>query len=142
MAISGRSLQIRKGDVTGLPSIPSQPIGYGDAKKLLETMGGAEVPESWQGGLPLAYRLGPGVGANHVGWKVRLEVHNFRTDKKDSNVIGVIKGKEEPDRYVLLSNHRDAWGYGAIDPSSGTASLMEVARVLGRLAKTGWRPRR
>ena len=47
-------------------------------------------------------------------------------DVVDTNVIGVIRGKEEPDRYVLLSNHRDAWGYGAIDPSSGTAALMET----------------
>ena len=31
-------------------------------------------------------------------------------------------------RYVMLGNHRDAWGFGAVDPSSGTAQLMEVVR--------------
>lgn len=41
------------------------------------------------------------------------------------------------DRYVLLGNHRDAWGYGASDPSSGTAQMLETARVLGELMKTG-----
>ncbi|CAL4199181.1 unnamed protein product, partial [Meganyctiphanes norvegica] len=46
------------------------------------------------------------------------------------------------DRYVLIGNHRDAWGYGSIDPSSGTAALLETARVLGQLKKEGWRPRR
>merc|ERR1712032_857486 len=67
----------------------------------------------------------------------------YLKDVIDTNVIGVIRGEEEPDRYVLLSNHRDAWGYGAIDPSSGTTALMETARVLGNLHKTtGWRPRR
>ena len=48
----------------------------------------------------------------------------------------------EPDRYVMLSNHRDAWGYGALDPGSGTAQLMEVAKTFGTMLKQGWRPRR
>ena len=42
----------------------------------------------------------------------------------------------------MLGNHRDAWGYGAVDPSSGTAQLMEVVRSFGKMLKTGWRPRR
>ena len=45
-------------------------------------------------------------------------------------------------RYVIMGNHRDAWGYGAIDPSSGTAPMMEMARVMGEKVRTGWRPRR
>ena len=45
-------------------------------------------------------------------------------------------------RYVIIGNHRDAWGYGASDPSSGTAPLMEMARVLGERVRRGWRPRR
>jgi hypothetical protein len=36
-------------------------------------------------------------------------------------VIGHITGAVEPDRYVILGNHRDAWGFGAVDPSTGTA---------------------
>jgi len=135
--------RLKENETEGLPGIPSQPIGYGDARRLLETMGGEEAPEAWRGGLQgLTYRLGPGPDAAHQGWRVRLVTHNYLEDKEDSNIIGLIRGEEEPDRYVLLSNHRDAWGYGAIDPSSGTASLMEVARVLGNLHKRGWRPRR
>lgn len=41
------------------------------------------------------------------------------------------------DRYVLIGNHRDAWVYGATDPGSGTAVMMEVARVMGNMAKSG-----
>ena len=41
------------------------------------------------------------------------------------------------DRYVLLGNHRDAWVFGAIDPTSGTALMMEVSRVLAQLVKEG-----
>ena len=57
--------------------------------------------------------------------------------------MGIIRGSVEPDRYVMLGNHRDAWGYGDVDPSSGTTMLLEVARVLGAKVKSGnWRPRR
>ena len=39
------------------------------------------------------------------------------------------------DRYVLLGNHRDSWTFGALDPSSGTASLVEIVRVFGKLKR-------
>ena len=41
------------------------------------------------------------------------------------------------DRHVLLGNHRDAWVFGAVDPSSGTATLLELTRVLGQIHKDG-----
>ena len=40
------------------------------------------------------------------------------------------------------NGRRDAWGFGSVDPSSGTANLLETARVLGEMKKKGWRPRR
>ena len=36
---------------------------------------------------------------------------------------------------MIVGNHRDAWTYGAADPSSGTAVMLEVARALGWLMK-------
>ena len=41
------------------------------------------------------------------------------------------------DRYVMLGNHRDAWVFGALDPLSGTAAMMEISRVLGNMLKKG-----
>ena len=41
------------------------------------------------------------------------------------------------DRYVIVGNHRDSLAYGAVDPGSGTACLMEVARVLSVLVGKG-----
>lgn len=58
------------------------------------------------------------------------------------NVLGIVRGNEEPDRYVILGNHRDAWTFGAVDPNSGTAALLDVARRYGTLLHSGWRPRR
>ena len=39
------------------------------------------------------------------------------------------------DRLVIMGNHRDAWVYGAGDPSSGTACMMEMSRVLGEMER-------
>jgi N-acetylated-alpha-linked acidic dipeptidase len=130
-------------EVEGLPKIPAQPIGYEDARKLLEKMGGLDSPQSWKGGMDgISYKIGGEMTKDYDGWTVKLEVHNVRDTIKSSNVFGYITGSVEPDRYVMLGNHRDAWGYGAIDPSSGTAQLMEVVRSFGKMLKMGWRPRR
>ena len=37
----------------------------------------------------------------------------------------------------MIGNHRDAWVFGGIDPSSGTACMMEVAKALGQKFKQG-----
>ena len=58
------------------------------------------------------------------------------------NIFAVIRGTEEPDRYILLGNHRDAWTYGAVDPNSGTSVLLDVARRFAFLRRLGWSPRR
>jgi N-acetylated-alpha-linked acidic dipeptidase len=57
-------------------------------------------------------------------------------------VIGTIKGSHEPDNWVVVGNHRDAWVYGAVDPNSGTASMLESVHGVGALLKQGWRPKR
>jgi N-acetylated-alpha-linked acidic dipeptidase len=58
------------------------------------------------------------------------------------NVIGKIEGSEEPEKWIVVGNHRDAWSYGAVDPSSGTAALLETVRALGTAVKQGFRPKR
>ena len=57
-------------------------------------------------------------------------------------VTGMIRGTERPDDVVIVGNHRDAWIFGGVDPSSGSAALMELARSFGELVRGGWRPRR
>src|SRR5574337_106263 len=43
-----------------LPAIPTTPLSYGDARTLLENLGGPESPREWQGALPFTYHVGPG----------------------------------------------------------------------------------
>jgi N-acetylated-alpha-linked acidic dipeptidase len=119
-----------------LPKIPMMPLSARDAAEILKRLKGPSVPEGWQG-LAVAdtYRVGPGV-------RVHLVIENTRERRKITNVIGVLRGSEEPERKILLSNHHDAWVYGAVDPSSGTATMISLARALGTLARQGLRPRR
>jgi N-acetylated-alpha-linked acidic dipeptidase len=117
-------------------TIPCLPVGYDTAREILSELSGANVPSGWQGGLPLPYHIGPGPA------EVRFSVAMDYQIRKIWNVIATIKGSVEPDRWVMIGNHRDAWVYGAVDPSSGTAATMEMCRALGAAVKNGWKPRR
>ena len=119
-----------------LPKIPSMPLNSRNAEAILKQLGGPEAPKDWQGGLPLTYRIGPGPVT------LDMDVQNDERIGKLRSVIGVIRGREEPEKLVILGNHLDAWSYGAVDPSSGTAALLEVARAFGEALKQGHRPRR
>jgi N-acetylated-alpha-linked acidic dipeptidase len=119
-----------------LLKIPVLPISYKDAQPLLAALGGPVAPADWQGALPITYHVGPGTQTIHL----KLEFNWNLVDCH--NVIGTIKGSEYPDEWVIRGNHHDAWTYGANDPLSGLASLLEEARVLGEMSKTGWKPKR
>ncbi|HVF90345.1 MAG TPA: M28 family metallopeptidase [Blastocatellia bacterium] len=123
-------------DAVSMPTIAAAPMSYKDARKILENLGGPPAPLSWQGGLPITYRLGPGPA------KLHLVIDNDEEVRSIWNVVGRLRGAERPDEWVVLGNHRDAWVYGGVDPSSGTASLMETARAFGELKRSGWRPKR
>ena len=116
--------------------IPTLPIGYGDAQKLLESLDGPVAPPSFRGGLPITYHVGG------TGGQVRLKVLSDWSLKPAHNVIATLKGKERPDEWIVRGNHRDGWVFGATDPLSGHAAMMGEAKALGALVKSGWRPKR
>jgi len=118
------------------PKIMALPLSWHDAKPLLENMDGPMAPANWQGGLPIAYHLG---GERE---KLHLKIEMDNGTQPYYVVEGRIRGSELPDEWVVLGNHRDAWVFGGVDPSSGTASMMELTRALGQLKREGMRPRR
>jgi N-acetylated-alpha-linked acidic dipeptidase len=58
------------------------------------------------------------------------------------DVIAMIKGSQFPDEWVMRGNHHDAWINGADDPISGQSAMLEEAKAIGELVKTGWKPKR
>ncbi|WP_423410482.1 M28 family peptidase [Heyndrickxia sp. MSNUG] len=66
--------------------------------------------------------------------KGQVELHTEVETKwtKIPTLIADIKGKEEPEHFVLFSGHIDSWHYGAMDNGSANATMLEVARVLSK----------
>ena len=122
------------------PHIISIPISYHDASPILQALKGPGVPQEWQGALPFRYHLGPPGGQNAV--RVHLVSEQDYQRRIIWDVIGKVKGSEYPDDWVVVGNHRDAWIYGAVDPSSGTAAMLESVHGIGALLHQGWRPKR
>src|SRR5271157_1404624 len=119
-----------------MPKIPVTPLSYHDAWPILKNLGGPDSPREWQGSLPFTYHVGPG--------PVRVKMHlkqdyQFRTLW---DVVGRVRGSEFTNEWVVAGNHRDAWVYGAVDPNSGTAAMLESVHGIGELLKSGWKPKR
>lgn len=123
-------------DATNLLKIPVIPISYADAQPLLESLEGAVVPAAWRGGLPITYHVGPSKNTVHLKLNFDWQIRPIY------DVIAKIKGSEFPNEWVMRGNHHDAWVNGAGDPLSGQAAMLEEARSIGELMKTGWKPKR
>ena len=123
-------------DATDQAKIPSTPLSYHDAAPILAALAGPDSPRSWQGGLPFTYHLGPGPV------KVHMVLQQDYALRMIWDVIGEIPGAQYPNDSVIVGNHRDAWTFGAVDPSSGTAALLEAVHGVGTLLQQGWKPKR
>jgi N-acetylated-alpha-linked acidic dipeptidase len=140
------------------PSIPTNPLSYKDAAPILKALGGDESPRDWQGALPFTYHLGAISNKEALGNKTDTATKNPDPTKVTVHmhleqdialrtiwdVIGTIPGTSptQKDDWIVAGNHRDAWVYGAVDPNSGTAAMLETVHGLGDLLKQGWRPQR
>ena len=122
-------------DAPNLPRIPAMPINAQDAAVILGALTGPRAPSGWQGGLPFTYHVGPGDA------EVQMTLSMDYKERPLYDVIAKLRGTDDGE-WVILGNHHDAWVYGAADPGSGTASMLEAARALGTLAKSGWKPQR
>jgi N-acetylated-alpha-linked acidic dipeptidase len=119
-----------------MPKIPVTPLSYHDAWPVLQHLGGPDSPRDWQGALPFTYHVGPGPA------KLKMHLRQDYQFRTLWDVIGRVRGSELPDEWVVAGNHRDAWVYGAVDPNSGTAAMLEAVHGVGDLLKSGWRPKR
>ena len=123
-------------DAPTIMKIPVMPISYADALPLLKALEGPVAPSSWRGALPVTYHIGPGP------IKVHLQLKFDWGLRRAYNPVAKLKGSVYPDEWIMRGNHHDGWAQGAADPISGMVSLMEEARAIGELLKTGWRPKR
>ncbi len=128
--------RIPASEAVSIPKIMALPMSHQDVQPILEALGGPAAPEAWRGKLPIEYRLG--------GADARLHVTiDMQTDVQPNYVVeGRLLGSDRPDQWVVLGNHHDAWVFGGVDPSSGTAAMLELTKALGALKQQGVRPKR
>jgi N-acetylated-alpha-linked acidic dipeptidase len=119
-----------------LPKIMGVPLSWHDAEPLLRKMDGPAAPVSWQGGLPFKYHVGGKGVVAHLKVDMDTSIQPYYVTEAR------IRGSEAPDEWVILGNHRDAWVFGGVDPSSGTAAMLEMTHSLGQLLARGIRPKR
>jgi len=128
--------RLKPEQAANLSTVPTTPLSYEDASPIMANLSGPESPREWQGALPFTYHVGPGPV------RVKMKLRQDYAYRSIWNVIGKVKGSQYPDEWVVAGNHRDAWVYGAVDPNSGTAAMLETVHGIGELLKQGWRPKR
>ena len=136
VAATANASRIAQETAPTLPKIPVVPISWAEARHLLSALRGPEAPDVFRGGLPLTYRVGPGPAA------VTMTVDMEQRLGPIYDVVASLRGTATPERSILLGTHHDAWTFGGVDPGTGTTAMLEVAKGLGALARSGWRPAR
>lgn len=126
---------VRRGTVGEGVTIPVLPVSAATAQTLLGALHGPSAGTPWTGALAVGYPFARGPATVH------LAVQLARKPATLWNAIGVLPG-EHPEQTVVVGAHRDAWVFGASDDGSGIATVIEAARGLGYLAKSGYRPTR
>ena len=125
----------------GMNQIPSIPLSWGDAQHLLQSIKGhgKSLSDDWVGGVPDVDWWSGDSSSPEVNL---MNIQDEEVYQPIYNVIGTLTGWEQPEKKIVVGNHRDAWCFGAVDPGSGTAIMLEVARMIGELKSLGWRPLR
>ncbi|KAG7089277.1 hypothetical protein E1B28_010976 [Marasmius oreades] len=116
-----------------LAKIPSLPISWHNAQRILEEVGEIYIQDS-------DIRKKKLSGKSSIS-KVRMVNHVDYNITPIWNTMAAIPGHIK-DEVVIVGCHRDAWVLGAADPISGTASLHEIVRGFGELLRQGWKPLR
>ncbi|KAF2712051.1 N-acetylated-alpha-linked acidic dipeptidase 2 [Pleomassaria siparia CBS 279.74] len=143
-ASTSNQKRIPKENNPGLTTVPSIPLSWKNAQKLLQSLNGVgeALPDEWVGAVP---DVGDKWFSGHHNSSPIVNLRNFQDQvekQRISNVFGSFIGSEDKAKKVIVGNHRDAWCFGAANPGSGTAVMLEIARVLGDLRLQGWRPLR
>lgn len=148
-SLPGESQRDSKDGNPGLNNIPSIPLAWRDAQELLRALNGHGKKitksvsdyfgEDWIGGVP-DIEWWTGDQSSPIVHLKNEQEEEYR--QPIYNVVGRFTGLEQPEKSIIVGNHRDAWAFGAADPGSGTAVFLEVIRVFGELRKLGWAPLR
>jgi N-acetylated-alpha-linked acidic dipeptidase len=116
-------------------TVPVLPISAANARTLLAALHGPSAPRPWTGALAVGYPFARGPAAVHMIVEMQRKTTTLW------NTIGILHGTV-PGQALILGAQRDAWVFGLGSGGGGTITLLETARGLGYLARSGWQPGR
>ncbi|XP_028821550.1 inactive N-acetylated-alpha-linked acidic dipeptidase-like protein 2, partial [Denticeps clupeoides] len=110
-----------------------QPISAGMAKEILSTHVMGQ-------GVPCIRIATPAGSARRT---IKLNISSQASYRTIHNVIGYLKGKINPDRYVLVGSRHSSWYEGSeADWSGGAAVMTQVIASMMAQTHNGWQPDR
>lgn len=131
------------GNVQVLPEIPILPASWRDIKPFLEALKGhgVSVSNDWESDRP---EIGEWWSGDQQSPRARMATSPIVKDRNAIwNVFGKIGGVEQGELAIVIGAKRDSWCYGAIESGSGTAVLLELARIFSHMrSKLDWVPLR
>jgi N-acetylated-alpha-linked acidic dipeptidase len=115
---------------------PEMDVTQNVARQILASLDGPVVPDGWHDGFEMVEHVGGSVAKAHMVVKMERKLVTIW------NVIGTLRGATKPGEIVVVGGHRDAQVFGAIDPGSGSAVMLQMADAFKKMADDGWRPDR
>ena len=101
--------------------------------------GGPNVTVGWEGALDVPYKFGgPPKNPLYTQSQINMKSTNELKKMTIKNLVGTIRGAVEPDRYVIIGTHRDAWVYGTADAAAGTAAMIEIMAAMSKTMKVSY----
>ncbi|CAN8177245.1 unnamed protein product [Coccothraustes coccothraustes] len=125
------------GPPPGVAPIPAHPLSAATAARLMRSLEPPLAPPRW--GVPgagLRFRPRPG------GRRLQLRVGAGTRPGTLTSVFGALRGRLEPDCYIIVGAQRDSLGPGAAASGVGTALLLELARFFAAIGREGFQLRR
>ena len=107
------------------PHIISIPLSYHDAAPILQALKGPGVPQGWQGALPFRYHIGPG------GVRVHLVSEQDYQRRIIWDVIGKIKGADDPEKWVVSRQSSRCLGLRRGRPQQRNRRMLEAVHGVG-----------
>lgn len=145
-ALAGHALDAYSEAVVYRSVGPRAAAGMGAAAALIRSVGGADYRLPHTGySAPAPIPAGAVTAEDsdliaHLAAEGPVRMHLTLTPKNlpettGYNVVGELKGSDQPQQIVIVSGHLDSWdlGTGALDDAAGVAMAMETAEVFTRL---------
>uniref|UniRef100_A0A0K2SWR0 Glutamate carboxypeptidase 2like [Monodelphis domestica] n=1 Tax=Lepeophtheirus salmonis TaxID=72036 RepID=A0A0K2SWR0_LEPSM len=138
------SVKLKLLNLYSLPHIPVHYINSEIARNIMSKLGGRDTPKDWIGSMTgLRYKVGGEFLLSEELERVKLQVHSINEIRSIKNIVGMIKGSVEPDRYIIFGSNRAASNDSPNESLSGISAIVKLARSFSETMKRyNWRPRR